>query len=71
MLGNIMCWIIVFGLLLSESIDRNDMFIKLIFAIGFILTGTLCKLVDVYREIHKPIDDKNSAVMSDGQTVED
>ena len=55
MLGNIMCWIIAFGLLLSESIDRRDMFIKLLFAMGFIFLGILSKAVDTYREVHKPV----------------
>ena len=54
MLANIMCWIMVFGLLFSKAIDRNDMYIKLVFALAFILVGAVCKLVDVYREVHKP-----------------
>lgn len=53
MIGNLICWIFAFGLVLSESVDRTDMFIKLAFAMGFIFLGSFCKLVDVYREVNK------------------
>jgi hypothetical protein len=64
-----MCWIIAFGLLFSESIDRNDMFMKLLFAMGFILVGAVCKLVDAYREVHKP--DTDDKYPSQNKTIED
>ena len=54
MLGNIMCWVMAIALIFSESVDRNDMFMKLLFAMGFILVGAVCKLVDAYREANKP-----------------
>lgn len=55
MLGNIICWVFAFGLVLSESVDRTDMFIKLLFAMGFIFLGILSKAVDTYREVHKSV----------------
>ena len=60
MLANIMCWIMAFGLLFSKAIDRNDMYIKLVFALAFILVGAVCKLVDVYREVYKPVDSEKT-----------
>lgn len=60
MLANIMCWVIAFALLFSESIDRNDMFTKLLFAMGFILVGAVCKLVDVYRDVNTPKNNKET-----------
>jgi hypothetical protein len=53
MLTNITCWVIALGLMFSESIDRRDLYIKCVIAIGFIFVGTISKAVDYYREIHK------------------
>jgi hypothetical protein len=43
------------------------MFMKLLFAMGFILVGAVCKLVDAYREVHKPaIDEKENKANDKG-----
>lgn len=54
MLGNLFCWLMVVGLFLSGFSDQNDMYMKLVFILGFILVGAVCKLVDAYREVNKP-----------------
>jgi hypothetical protein len=41
------------------------MFMKLLFAMGFILVGAVCKLVDVYREVHKPDTDEKENKAND------
>lgn len=53
MLGNIACWIIALGLILSKSVGTGELYTKLYFAMGFILLGIISKAVDVYYEIHK------------------
>lgn len=53
MLANLLCWVIALGLILSKSINTSVLFIKLGFAMGFILLGTLSKAVDVYHATHK------------------
>jgi hypothetical protein len=42
------------GLFLSGFSDQNEMHMKLVFILGFILVGAVCKLVDAYREVNKP-----------------
>jgi hypothetical protein len=42
------------GLFLSGFSDQNEMYMKLVFILGFILVGAVCKLVDAYREVNKP-----------------
>ena len=71
MLGNIICWIIALALILSESIDRNDMFMKLVLAMGFILVGAVCKLIDIYRDVNKTASEKSDKVAELSKTVED
>ena len=53
MIANMICWVIALGLILSKSINASVLFIKLGFAMGFILLGILSKAVDVYHETHK------------------
>lgn len=53
MLGNLICWIIALGMMLSDSTNKEDLYVKTLFAMGFILLGILSKAVDVYRDIHK------------------
>lgn len=69
MLANIMCWIMAIALIFSESVDRNDMLMKLLFAMGFILVGAVCKLVDVYREVNKPAASEKSDKTAEGKTT--
>lgn len=52
MIANITCWIIALGLIFSKSIGNDELYIKLLFAMGFIFLGTISKAVDYYREIH-------------------
>lgn len=53
MLANLVCWIIALALILSDTHGARDLYIRLGFAMGFILLGTLSKAVDVYHETHK------------------
>ena len=52
MLGNLACWVIALGMMLSESISREDLYIKTVLAMGFIFLGILSKAVDVYKDTH-------------------
>lgn len=56
MLANLICWVIALGMLLSESADREDLYVKTLLALGFIFVGTLSKAVDTYRDVHKKND---------------
>lgn len=58
MLANLLCWIMAIGLLFSGFDDQKDMYIKLLFMLAFIVAGAICKLVDAYREVNKPVDIK-------------
>lgn len=64
MLANLLCWIMAIGLFLSRFSDRNEMYMKLVFMLGFIMVGAVCKFVDVYREVNKTADNKEKK--SDG-----
>lgn len=59
MLSNIMCWVIAIALIFSESLNREDMYVKMLLAIGFIFVGTVSKAVDTYRVIHAPAKQDN------------
>ena len=52
MLGNIMCWSIAFGIMLSKPMGTNDLYIRTLLAMGFIFLGILSKAVDTYRDTH-------------------
>lgn len=52
MLGNIICWAIATGIMLSKTMSINDLYIRTLLAMGFIFLGILSKAVDVYRETH-------------------
>lgn len=52
MLGNLICWTIALGMMLSKSISREDLYIKTLLAMGFIFLGILSKAVDVYKDTH-------------------
>lgn len=59
MLGNIACWAIAIGIMLSKTATTTDLYIKTLLAMGFIFLGILSKAVDVYRETHTiEIDDE-------------
>lgn len=58
MLGNITCWCIALGIMLSKSMNTGDLYTKTVLAMGFIFLGILSKAVDVYRDTHS--NDKNS-----------
>jgi hypothetical protein len=53
MLSNLICWVIALGMMLSDSVSREDLYIKTLLALGFIFLGTLSKAVDAYRDVHK------------------
>lgn len=61
MLANLTCWVIALGLIFSNSIDRTDLYTKLVFAMGFILLGTISKAIDVYKHTHTIIVDEETA----------
>ena len=52
MLGNIACWAIALGIMLSESINLEDLYIRTVLAMGFIFLGNISKAIDVYRDTH-------------------
>lgn len=52
MLGNVTCWAIALGIMMSKSMTTEDLYIKSLLAMGFIFLGILSKAVDVYRETH-------------------
>lgn len=52
MLANVTCWVIALGMMLSDSTNREDLYIKTLLALGFILVGTLSKFADYYHEMH-------------------
>lgn len=52
MLGNLICWVIALGMMLSKTVSREDLYIKTLLAMGFIFLGILSKAVDTYRETH-------------------
>lgn len=52
MLGNIACWAIAIGIMLSKTMGAQDLYVRTLLAMGFILLGILSKAVDVYRETH-------------------
>ena len=52
MLANVVCWGIAMGLLFCEKGGLSGNNEKMLFAMGFILLGTISKAVDVYRETH-------------------
>lgn len=64
MLSNLLCWVIAFGMMLSESVSRDDLYTKTLLALGFIFVGTLSKAVDVYRDTHKKNVNDNSSTGS-------
>lgn len=53
MLANLVCWIIALGMMLSDSTNQEDLYIKTLLAMGFIFLGTISKAIDVYRDTHK------------------
>ena len=52
MLGNLICWGFALCLILTKANGIDEWYMKLLFAIGFILLGILSKAVDVYHETH-------------------
>lgn len=60
MLGNLICWMFAISLIFTRTTGREDFYIKLMFAMGFIFLGILCKAVDVYRDTHMIEDSEGS-----------
>ena len=52
MLGNVICWAFALGTIFSKSNSTEDIYAKMVLAMGFIFLGILSKAVDVYRDIH-------------------
>lgn len=63
MLANLICWVIALGMMLSKSVNREDLYIKTLLAMGFIFLGILNKAVDVYRDVKLggPVEGKNNS----------
>jgi hypothetical protein len=59
MIGNLICWIIAIGMMLSKTNGTEDLYTRTALAMGFIFLGILSKAVDVYHAVHKR-DDKKS-----------
>ena len=59
MIGNVICWIVAIGIMLSKSADQSDLYTKTLLAMGFIFLGILSKAIDYYREVHKPSNEGN------------
>lgn len=57
MLANLTCWVIAFGIMLSKSISREDLYIKMLLAMGFIFLGILSKAVEAYYTVNNKDDD--------------
>ena len=53
MLGNVICWIIAIGIMLSKATTAEDLYIRTLLALGFIFVGVLSKAVDTYRYAHE------------------
>lgn len=53
MLGNVVCWCVAIGIMLSKSTDQNDLYTRTLLAMGFIFLGILSKTADYYHEVHK------------------
>ena len=53
MIGNIICWIVALGIMLSKSTTTQDLYIRTLLALGFIFVGVLSKAVDTYRYVHE------------------
>ena len=53
MLGNVICWCIAIGIMLSKSTSVNDLYTRTLLALGFIFVGVLSKAVDTYRAVHE------------------
>ena len=60
MLGNVACWAIALGIMLSKTTGPNDLYIRTLLAMGFIFLGILSKAVDVYRETHSKSDESKA-----------
>jgi F0F1-type ATP synthase assembly protein I len=52
MLGNMICWVIALGIMLSKTTNTEDLYLRTLLAMGFIFLGILSKAVDVDRETH-------------------
>ena len=52
MLGNLMCWAMAIGIMLSKPLGAQDLYIRTLLAMGFIFLGILSKAVDTYRDTH-------------------
>ena len=52
MLGNLMCWAMAIGIMLSKPLGAQDLYIITLLAMGFIFLGILSKAVDTYRDTH-------------------
>lgn len=60
MIGNIVCWAIAIGIMLSKSTGADDLYIRTLLAMGFIFLGILSKAVDVYHDTHSNDDKPNT-----------
>lgn len=52
MLGNVACWAFAIVLMFNGLEGLTNDYTRMLFAMGFIFLGTICKAVEVYRETH-------------------
>lgn len=60
MLGNLACWTIALGIMLSKPMGTDDLYARTLLAMGFIFLGILSKAVDVYHDTHSNADKPNT-----------
>ena len=52
MLEELVCWGIALGLMFSKVEGFTSDYTRIIFAMGFIILGSIYKVIDVYRTTH-------------------
>jgi hypothetical protein len=60
MIGNILCWVIAISLILANNAVLDNMYERLLFAMGFIFLGILSKAVDYHHGVHNTSKEKNN-----------
>lgn len=72
MLANVFCWVFAFGILIQRPNNQTELYYNMLFALGFILVGTLSKAVDTYREVHRSKNERRKPKNSenDSESVE-
>lgn len=53
MLEELVCWGIALGLMFSKVEGFTSDYTRIVFAMGFIILGSIYKVIDVYRTTHR------------------